>query len=400
MAQFAYQARDSQGRRLAGKVEAKNEQSAAAVLREKNLFIVSLHEKSDTIWNELTASMSKVKTDDIVNFTRQLATMINAGLPLLKSFAILESQAKPAMRKVIRKLNREIEGGANFGNALSKEKETFSTVYVALVQAGEAAGALDTILLRLADTLEKQKDFRAKTKGALIYPAIVMIAMVVVAIVMMIFVIPQLMTLYEDFDADLPFATQVLMDLSNFFSSRWYVLLIGAVVAGVGFRAWIKTARGRLQYDTYILKVPIFGPLRRKIISTEFARTLSLMVSAGISLLESLEIVARGMDNVLYKEAVMNSREEVEKGRPLSSSLSRQEVFPELVPQMIAVGEETGRLDEVLTKLANYYESESEQAIKGLTTALEPLIMIVLGLGVGFLIIAIIMPIYGLTSQF
>lgn len=400
MAQFAYQARDSQGRRLAGKVEAKNEQSAAAVLREKNLFIVSLHEKSDTIWNELTASMSKVKTDDIVNFTRQLATMINAGLPLLKSFAILESQAKPAMRKVIRKLNREIEGGANFGNALSKEKETFSTVYVALVQAGEAAGALDTILLRLADTLEKQKDFRAKTKGALIYPAIVMIAMVVVAIVMMIFVIPQLMTLYEDFDADLPFATQVLMDLSNFFSSRWYVLLIGAVVAGVGFRAWIKTARGRLQYDTYILKVPIFGPLRRKIISTEFARTLSLMVSAGISLLESLEIVARGMDNVLYKEAVMNSREEVEKGRPLSSSLSRQEVFPELVSQMIAVGEETGRLDEVLTKLANYYESESEQAIKGLTTALEPLIMIVLGLGVGFLIIAIIMPIYGLTSQF
>ncbi len=400
MARYAYQARDSQGRRLKGKVEAKNEQSAASILREKNLLIISLHEKSDTLLNELTASMSKVKVDDIVNFTRQLATMINAGLPLLKAFSILESQSKPAMRKVIRKLNREIEGGANFGDALAKEKEVFNSIYISLVQAGEAAGALDTILVRLADTLEKQKEFRAKTKGALIYPAIIMVAMLVVAVIMMIFVIPQMMELYEDFDADLPAATQILMDVSYFFSSKWYLFLIGGVVGGFAFTKWKKTERGRHKYDELILKVPIIGPLRRKIISTEFARTMSLMVSAGISLLESLQIVARGMDNVLYRDAVLKSRDDVEKGRPLSSSLSRQEVFPELVPQMIAVGEETGRLDEVLTKLANYYEAESEQAIKGLTTAIEPLIMIVLGLGVGFLIIAIIMPIYGLTSQF
>lgn len=400
MPRYAYQARDSQGRRLKGKVEAKNEQSAASILRDKNLLIISLHEKSETLFNELTASMSKVKVDDIVNFTRQLATMINAGLPLLKAFSILESQSKPAMRKVIRKLNREIEGGANFGDALAKEKETFNSIYISLVQAGEAAGALDTILVRLADTLEKQKEFRAKTKGALIYPAIIMIAMLVVAVIMMIFVIPQMMELYEDFDADLPAATQILMDVSNFFSSEWYIFLIGGVIGGFAFNKWKKTKRGRHKYDEMILKLPIMGPLRKKIISTEFARTMSLMVSAGISLLESLQIVARGMDNVLYRDAVLKAREDVEKGRPLSSSLSRQEVFPELVPQMIAVGEETGRLDEVLTKLANYYEAESEHAIKGLTTAIEPLIMIVLGLGVGFLIIAIIMPIYGLTSQF
>ena len=400
MAQFAYQARDSQGRRLAGKVEAKNKKAAAAVLTEKNLLIISIHEKNESLLNEATAAMSKVKTDDIVNFTRQLATMINAGLPLLKAFSILESQSKPAMRKVVRKLNREIEGGSNFGDALAKQSDTFSSVYIALVQAGEAAGALDTILLRLADTLETQKEFRAKTKGALIYPAIVMIAMLIVAVVMMIFVIPQMMALYEDFDADLPAATQILMDISNFFATRWYILLIGTVIAVIAFRSWVKTKRGRRQYDALILRFPVFGPLRKKTISTEFARTMALMVSAGISLLESLQIVARGMNNVLYHDAIMKAREDVEKGRPLSQSLSRQDIFPELVPQMIAVGEETGRLDDVLTKLANYYESEAEHAIKGLTTALEPLIMIVLGLGVGFLIIAIIMPIYGLTSQF
>jgi type IV pilus assembly protein PilC len=400
MPQFSYQARDSQGRKIVGKVEANSKEAAASVLHEKHLLIISLQQRSDTFITELSASMSKVKADDIVNFTRQLATMINAGLPLLKAFAVLDSQAKPAMRKVIRRLNREIEGGANFGDSLTKEKQTFSTVYVALVQAGEAAGALDTILLRLADTLEKQKEFRAKTKGALIYPGIVLSAMLIVAVIMMIFVIPQMMTLYEDFDADLPVATQILMDASAFFQQRWYVLGIGAVIGFFIFTKWKKTKRGRHQYDRMMLHLPVFGPLRREILSTEFARTMALMVSAGISILEALEIVGRSMDNVIYQDAVFTAREDVEKGKALSSSLSRLEVFPELVTQMIAVGEETGKLDDVLQKLAAYYESESEHTIKGLTTALEPIIMVVLGLGVGFLIIAIIMPIYSLTSQF
>ncbi len=400
MANFSYQAKDSQGRKLSGKIEAKSKTAAATILREKNLLIISIKESSENLLSELLASMAKVKTDDVVNFTRQLATMINAGLPLLKAFNIIESQAKPALRKVMRRLNREIEGGSNFGDALAKEKDVFSSVYVALVQAGEAAGAMDTILLRLADTLEKQKDFRAKTKGALIYPAIVFIAMIIVAIVMMIFVVPQMMDLYEDFDADLPAATQILMDISYFFSQYWYILG-GVVAVGIfAFRQWVSTKRGRRKFDELILKIPVFGPLRAQIICTEFARTLALMSGAGISLLESLDIVSRGLDNTLYKEVVLKAKEEVEKGKPLSKALDRHEVFPELVIQMISVGEETGRLDEVLEKLATYYESESEHAVKALTTAIEPLIMVILGIGVGFLIVAIIMPIYGLTSQF
>lgn len=400
MAQFIYQARDNSGRRLSGKVEAKSLDAAASILQDKKLFIISIREKSETLVNEVLAALSKVSQDDIVNFTRQLATMINAGLPLLKAFSILENQGKPAMRKVIRALVREIEGGSNFGDALTKQQEIFSSVYISLVQAGEAAGALDTILMRLADTMEKQKEFRSKTKGALIYPAIVMIAMLIVGVVMMIFVIPQMTALYEDFDADLPTATLILMTISDFFVKRWYVMLAATVIAIIAFIRWKATETGQRQYDRLRLKMPVFGILKKKVLATEFARTMSLMVGSGISLMEALQIVGRGLDNVIYSQAVWDAREDVEKGKQLSRSLEKQHVFPELVPQMIAVGEETGQLDDVLSKLANYYEQETEQAIKNLTTALEPMIMIVLGLGVGFLIVAIIMPIYNLTSQF
>lgn len=400
MQRFTYQARDLQGRKLSGKVEAKSREAAAAILREKQLLIVSLHEQSEGTLDEVLALFAKVKTDDIVTFTRQLATMINAGLPLLKAFAILEGQSKPAMRKVVRQLTRSIEGGANFGDSLTKQKEVFSPIYVSLVQAGEAAGALDTTLVRLADSLEKQKEFRAKTKGALVYPAIVLVAMVVVMIIMMVFVVPQMTELYVDFGADLPFATQLLIDMSNFFQNQWYILA-GAVVAFVFvFRRWVKTTSGRWQWDKFLLRLPIFGKLRQQTILAEFTRTLSLMLGAGISLLEALEIITVGVDSVVFQKSLTDARSDVEKGKTLSNSLLHQGVFPDLLPQMVAVGEETGRMDDVLAKLAAYYEQESEQAIKVMTTALEPMIMVVLGVGVGFLLVAIVMPIYNLTSQF
>ncbi len=399
MPQFEYQARDTTGRKLKGKVEAKNKAIAASILREKGLFIVGLKDHSESALGEINAQLSRVQADDIVNFTRQLATMINAGLPLIQALNLLQSQAKPAMEKVLRQMIQDIEGGSNLGDALAKH-QIFDKVYVSLVQAGEAAGALDTILKRLADTLEKQKEFRAKTKGALIYPTIVMIAMAIVVLVMMIFVVPKMTELYADFDADLPFATQALIDTSNFFRNQWYVFIALGAGTFVVFRAWKKTPQGALQLAKFDLRIPVMGQLRQKILVTEFSRTMSLMISAGISLLEALDIVENGMDNLVYQQAVAKARLGVEKGRPLSGSLERESVFPPLLPQMVAVGEETGQLDDVLEKLATYYESETEHAIKGLTTALEPMIMVVLGLGVGFLIIAIVMPIYNLTSQF
>ncbi len=400
MPTFVYVARGQNGQKVKGKVEAKSEVVAANILRERNFFIVSLRASGSTGLAEFQNLFARVKTDDIVNFTRQLATMINAGLPLIQAFHILENQSSPAMQKVIRALQRDVEGGSNLGAALAKQGKIFDKVFISLVQAGEAAGALDTILMRLADTLEKQKDFRSKTKGALIYPIIVMIAMLIVAVVMLIFVVPKMTAMYEDFGADLPGPTQVLINISNFFATQWYIVLGFVFLGGFVFRAWHRTAQGQYQFDQLLLKVPVFGNLRQKVLVTEFARTLSLLVSAGISLLEALDIVIGGIDNLVYRRAVQEARQDVEKGRSLSHSLEKSAVFPVLLPQMVAVGEETGQLDEVLTKLATYYERESEYAIKGLTTALEPLIMIVLGIGVGFLIVAIVMPIYNLTSQF
>ncbi len=400
MAQFVYNARDAAGKKVKGKVEAKSKDVAASILRTRGFFIISLSDHNEGTFAELQALTSRIQKDDVVNFTRQLATMINAGLPLIQALTILEAQAKPAMRKVVRRIQRDIEGGANLGEALGKHTKVFDTVFVALVRAGEAAGALDTILNRLADTLEKQKEFRAKTKGALIYPGIVFTAMVIIMFVMMIFVIPKMASLYEDFDAELPFMTQLLINMSNFMSQKWYILAGFAFLIGFVIRSWKKTPQGRYQYDTFMLKMPVMGPLRQKMLVTEFARTLSLMISAGISLLQALDIVVGGLDNDVYRQAVVQARQDVEKGRPLSRSLEKQVLFPMLLPQMVAVGEETGQLDDVLEKLAKYYESETETAIKGLTTAIEPLIMVVLGVGVGFLIIAIIMPIYNLTSQF
>lgn len=398
MAIYQYKAKNEFGETVSGKVEAQSVQQAHNVLRDRRLFIVSVKEANGGTLSEIS-SVFGVKRDDVIGFTRQLATMITAGLSLLESLTILERQSKPAMKKVISELVREIEGGSTFATSLAQQK-CFSRIYINLVKAGEAAGVLNDVLKRLADNLEKEKEFRGKVKGALIYPAIVVAAMLVVSVVMMIFVIPKLSEMYADFGADLPFMTQILINVSTLMSRFWYLMAIGVVGGIFGLRAWRKTPLGARKFDMLMLKLPVFGKLQQKILLTEFSRTMSLLLGAGISLLEALEIVGEAMENVVYRDAIKEAYKYVEKGSSLGMAVEKYDVFPKILPQMITVGEETGKLDEVLLKLSKYFETESEQAVKALTTALEPIIMIVLGLGVGFLIIAIVMPIYSLTSQF
>ncbi|MEO8581857.1 MAG: type II secretion system F family protein [Patescibacteria group bacterium] len=395
---YKYKAKNNYGETVTGKVEAQLRDQAFAVLKDRGLFVIEVHEANEG-GNIKIPFLGGIKQDDVIGYTRQLSTMITAGLSLLDALTILERQSKPAMRKLIADIKREIEGGTSFAEALSKHKQ-FSRVYQNLVRAGEAAGVLSEVLARMADSLEKEKEFRGKVKGALIYPAIVMSAMFIVATVMMIFVIPQLSSMYKDFGADLPLITQILISTSEIFQSYWYIIF--AVLGGsiFGIVKWRQTPQGQHMFDSYLLKVPIFGILQQKIILTEFARTLSLLLGAGISLLEALEIVAESMDNVVYREAIKEAYGYVEKGSSLATAIEQYKFFPPILAQMISVGEETGQLDDVLLKLSHYFETESEQAVKGLTTAIEPLIMIVLGLGVGFLVVAIVMPIYSLTSQF
>jgi type IV pilus assembly protein PilC len=397
---FEYTAKDQQGNKVKGKIEAQTKSQAAKVLRDKKLIIISLKKPSAVIGGDLLDSLNKVSSADIVTFTRQFSTMIASGLPLTDALNILQAQSKPQFSKIISEVLRDVQGGSTLGSSMEKHIDTFPPVYIALIRAGEAAGVLDDIMKRLADNLEKQQDFRAKTKGALIYPAIVTIGMIIVSIVMMVFVVPKLTVMYEDFGAELPVATQLLINLSDFMANFWYLFLVSL---GAGFyflRAWQKTKKGKYEYDKFLIKLPIMGNLRVKTILSELTRTLSLLVASGITILEALNIVANSIDNEVFKKAIQDSAKQVEKGMPLAETMAQTNVFPQILPQMISVGEETGKLDEVLLKVSKYFESEAENLIRNLTTALEPLIMIVLGVGVGFLIIAIVMPIYNLTSQF
>jgi type IV pilus assembly protein PilC len=397
---YNYLAKNPHAETIKGKVEARNVSQAAAALRSRNLLVIKIDAETSSMFAQFSSMLSGVKQDEIVALTRQLSTMVTAGLSLTQSLTILQQQNKPAMAALLEKLLQDIEGGNTFAKALERHPKQFSRVYIQLVRAGETAGVLDQVLLRLSENLEKNKEFKAKTQGALIYPLIVVIAMLIVTAIMMIFVVPKLTEMYKDFGADLPVVTQILIDTSNFFVNFWW--LVGGVLvgAGVGLFRWYKTPVGERKISQWLLKIPLYGELRKKVILTEFSRTLSLLLTAGISLLQALEVSADAINLILYREALEESYQRVEKGVSLGKTLQDKDLFPPILTQMVLVGEETGKLDEVLLKISNYFQSESEQAIKNLTTALEPMIMIVLGLGVGFMVFAIVMPIYTLTSQF
>lgn len=397
---FNYRVKSDTGQTVEGKIEANNVDGVVRILRNKGYLIMSVNEEKETDIGELMARFQTVKTDDIVNFTRQLSTMISAGLPLTEALSILKVQTSQGMAKVVTRVMERIQGGLSLADAMAQEDRVFSKVYIALVRAGEAAGVLDQILKRLANTLEKQREFRSKTRGAMVYPVIIMIGMFVVAMIMMIFVVPRMTEMYRDFGAELPLPTKILIGTSDLLVKFWYFVLIGAGAALYVFTKWARTDVGSIMLEEMIMKLPIIGPLRTQIVMTEFARTMSLLISAGISILDALKITADAVGSKIIGNKMMQAANKVEKGQSLGVVLAEIQEFPPIVPQMMAVGEQTGKMDEILNKLADYFEGESETAVKTLTTAIEPLIMAVMGIGVGFLVMAVIMPIYNLTSQF
>jgi len=401
MAYFSYKARDAQGKLATGFVEAPSKEGATRLLHEKQLFVVGLAEARNREQSIMSVKMRRVGFGEIVNFTRQLATMVVAGLSLPEALSILRVQtANAAFVNVLNEIEHQIVSGGNLGDALAKYPQHFSAIYIALVRAGESSGQLDQVLMRLADSMESQRDFRSKVSGAMIYPVIIMIGMGVVVMIMMTVVIPKLTELYNDFGVDLPFATQLLISISQFFVSWWWLVIAAVVGGGYAFTRWRATKVGQLVVDTVILSVPLFGELQKKIILVEFTRTLSMLITSGIRLLDALTILKDALDNVLFRNAIIEISKKVERGFPLGDTFAQYPVFPPIVSQMMKVGEETGKLDDTLLKLSKYFQSESENLVKGLTTAIEPIIMVFLGVGVGFIVIAVITPIYNLTSQF
>ncbi len=398
---FRYSGKDTQGIIVKGLVEAVGEKQAIGLLRSQEIYVISLQLVKKSIFSELQFKFSKVSFNNIVIFTHQLSTMISAGLTLTDAMSILKVQSSnPALAKMVSNILTEIEGGSSFAQALSKYPDQFSAIYVALVRAGEASGKLDEIIHRLAANLEKQREFRGKTKGALIYPVIILIGMLGVMTLMMIFVVPQLTSLYQEFGTDLPFTTRLMIKTSNLFVN--FKFFIPVIIAGVVllYRSWKKTNSGQHILDQFQFRLPVWGNLKKQMVLTEFSRTLGVLVGAGIPILKSLEIVSGSLASITYRDDLSKVAVQVEKGYPLGVPITQNANFPPILGQMITVGEETGKLDETLLKISEYFESETELGIKTLTTAMEPLIMVVLGVGVGFVVISILMPIYSLTSKF
>jgi len=403
MMRFNFKAKDKKGRLVAGLVEANDEKHAASLVREKELILLSLSpQRKDNLSVIINKFKNRIKEDDVSTFTRQLATMVNAGLPITESLLILKNQARgSALKEMLSQILADVQEGQSLSSAIGKYPNVFSPTYIALLKAGEAGGVLDNVLSRLSDNMEKQVEFKGKVKGALIYPVIVVIGMVLVAAIMMIFVIPKMLSLYSEFGAELPGPTKILMSVSGFFAKFWWLMLIIIAFLINFLITYRKTKTGRRKIDELILKIPIFGDLQRQVALTELTRTLSLLVGAGVSILEALGILSQISGNAVIGDALEDSAKQVEKGFPLAYAFSKHpEAFPYILSQMVAVGEETGKMSEVLAKVSHVFEVESDQKVKALTSAIEPILMVVLGVGVGFLVIAVILPIYNLTSQF
>ncbi len=400
MKNFRYKVRDTEGVLSSGTMEATDEKQVVSVLRGKGLLITSISEEDQLGLDQLFGRFSKPKADEITNFTRQLSTMVGAGLPLVSALRILKEQSSKSLNLVIEKILTEVEGGSTLADALEISGGGFSSVYLAMVRAGESAGVLDQVLRKLADALDKQREFKSKTKGAMVYPLIILIGMVIITIIMMVVVVPKLTAMYQDFGADLPTPTKILMGLSGFFVNFWYYLVVFFGVGAVLISNWAKTEVGSLIVEQLTFRIPIWGKLRKDLIMTEFARTVSVLLGAGIPILDTLQIVSETIGSKIYGAEIRQAAVMVEKGVGLAEAMKQLNIFPPILSQMISVGEETGKLDEVLAKLATFYEGESEVKVKALTTAIEPMIMVIMGVGVGFLVIAVIMPIYNLTSQF
>lgn len=406
MALYKFRAKDQTGKTIAGEVEVADEKTLVGTLRKQNLIPIEIAQQG----GKTSLSLSSlhigipgrgVPSSELVGFTRQLSTMVSAGLPLTDALVILERQTRSqAFSRIIGEIVADVEGGTSLSASLGKHPKVFNTVYIKLVEAGETGGVLDKVLARLADTLEKDREFKTKTKGAFIYPIIVVSVMIIVVALMMIFVIPKLTGLYSELGAKLPLPTKILIAVSKFTSSFWWLLLLLVIGSGVGLKFFAASKVGSDLISAFVLRIPIWGKIKKNLVLAEFTRTLGLLIGTGIPIIVALKVVAGLLTSKAYKEGIEYAIERVERGSSLYQPLSQNQAFPPIVGQMLRIGEETGKMDEVLGRLAIYFENEGENSIRNLTTALEPVILVILGIGVGALVLSIILPIYNLTSQF
>jgi type IV pilus assembly protein PilC len=397
MPTFAYSARNPTGQIQNGEIELATRQDVVAHLRKQRLMPIKVEEKKVASLN-LTIGTG-IKTHDIVIFTRQFATMINSGLPLVQSLDILAKQSEnKRLQKIIEQVLYDVESGQTLADAMRKHKKVYTDLYVNMVAAGEAGGILDTILLRLATFLEKADALKRKIKGAMVYPSVIFTVAIGAVAVLLIFVIPTFQQMFESAGVPLPAPTRLVINLSKLLQHYWWAMGGGIIAALVAFRAYYSTPNGHLNIDRLSLRLPVFGDMLRKTAVARFTRTLGTLVSSGVSILDGLEITARTAGNRVLHDAIMESRTSIAGGETISEPLKRSGVFPPMVVQMINVGEQTGGLDEMLSKIADFYDEEVDAAVAAMLSAMEPIMIVFLGGIVGGMIVAMYLPIFDMIN--
>jgi type IV pilus assembly protein PilC len=394
---FMWEGRTRGGGVHKGEIEAETRDVAIAILRQQHVIVTAIKPKPKEL--SLPGFGGKVSEKDLVLFTRQFSTMIDAGLPLVQCLDILSKQTENKIfAKTIVEIKKEVEAGATFADALRKYPKIFDDLYVNLVQAGEIGGVLETTFARLAGYIEKARSLKGKVKSAMVYPSAIIFVAVSVVIFLMIFVIPVFAQMFQDFGGTLPWPTQFVIGASNFVKGYILFAIPLLIIAAFGFKQYYRTNAGKRNVHRTMLKVPIFGPLMQKAAIARFSRTLSTLLGSGVPIIDSLDITARTAGNKVLEEAVLGSIGSIKEGQTLATPLAKHPVFPTMVVQMVEIGDVTGELDSMLSKIADFYEEEVDRAVEALTAMLEPMMMVFLGIVLGFIIVAMYLPIFKMGS--
>jgi len=399
MPEFVWKGVNRKGKKKKGEMEAESENFVRLTLRRQGIEPTKIKPKPKDLFENVKFLQPRVTEKDIVVMTRQFATMIDAGLPLVQCLEILCSQQdNRTFKRILKNVKEDVEEGSTFADALKQHPEVFDDLFVNLVAAGEIGGILDIILNRLAAYIEKASKLKKKVKGAMTYPIVVMVIAILVVAVILIFVIPVFETMFADFGKALPAPTQIVVALSDFVTNYILYIIVGVVVLIFAFRRFYRTERGRALVDDLVLKAPVFGMLLRKVAVAKFTRTLGTMISSGVPILDSLDIVAATAGNKTIEEAIRETRQSISEGRTIAEPLADSEVFPSMVVQMISVGEATGALDTMLGKIADFYDDEVDAAVDALTAMLEPFMMVFLGGTIGGLVVSMYLPIFQMAG--
>ncbi len=407
MTKFSYKATDNIGKTLTGTIEAVDRNVALANLRKEDLRPITLTIAGEKVQKGFDLNnifgKARVKTSDLVVFTRQLSTMVNAGVPILRALNTLQIQAEsPALKKVLETIVKDVESGSALADAFAKHPTAFGDVYVNMVRAGEAAGILDEILKRVAAQQEKNASIRKKVKGAMTYPVVLLVITVFAFFALMLFVIPQIGKILKDIggpDAELPLLTQVMLGISSFLQNQWYIVIAVIILAVAGTRRYLRSPRGKAQFHAFVLKIPGLGSIIQKVAVARFSRTFASMMGAGVNVLEALRVTGRAIGNMSYQKALEQAVIDVQNGKQLSQALMNNKLFPAIIPQMLAVGEETGQTDTVLVKVADFYEEEVDTAINSISSIIEPVMIVFMGGMIGLIAASVLGPISSLTTS-